>query len=164
MEPRRTYLAGPARRRRRPLLRERHRRALPERVFSRDSLDNHGIQMVSTAHGSKDFNNAFWNGSQIIYGDGDGTTFRELWRPGNLLPRVHARRHRLHLGPRLSGRICALNEAFSDMMGSSSEFFAAQKRLDPAGDPTGRSGGRLPSQGYRARHPQHGRSRRGQRP
>ena len=133
-----------------------------QEVFSRDSLDNHGIQMVSTAR-RKDFNNAFWNGSQIIYGDGDGTTFRALRRPGNLLPRVHARRPP-HLGPRLSGRIWRRNEAFSDMMGSSSEFFAAQKRLDPAARPDWQIGRTSTFPRIPPRHPQHGRSRRGQRP
>ncbi|MGH8064983.1 MAG: M4 family metallopeptidase, partial [Candidatus Entotheonellia bacterium] len=46
-------------------------------VHSRDSLDNAGLPMVSTAHYSKNYNNAFWNGSQMVYGDGDGSSFRE---------------------------------------------------------------------------------------
>jgi bacillolysin len=106
-------------------------------VFNRNSLDNHGIQMVSTAHFGTDYNNAFWNGTQITYGDGDGTTtFREL--SGGLDVTTHEFTHGVTeftsdlVYKDESG---ALNESFSDMMGNSSEFFAAQKRLDPTVGP-----------------------------
>jgi len=40
-------------------------------VFGRDSLDDRGMRIDSTLHFSVDYGNAFWNGSQMIYGDGD---------------------------------------------------------------------------------------------
>ena len=46
-------------------------------AFGRDiSFDVPG-PMVATVHYDKDFNNAFWNGQQIVIGDGDGTLFRK---------------------------------------------------------------------------------------
>jgi bacillolysin len=44
--------------------------------FNRNSFDNGGATMKSTVnyreYSSEPFNNAFWNGSQMVYGDGDG--------------------------------------------------------------------------------------------
>jgi vibriolysin len=42
-------------------------------LFDRDSIDNAGMTMVSSVHYSSNYVNAFWNGSQMTYGDGDGT-------------------------------------------------------------------------------------------
>jgi Zn-dependent metalloprotease len=39
---------------------------------SRDSIDNSGMTMISTVHYSSNYANAFWNGEQMVYGDGDG--------------------------------------------------------------------------------------------
>ena len=101
-------------------------------VHGRDSLDNAGLPVISTAHYSKKYNNAFWNGSQVVYGDGNGTSFREL--SGALDVVAHELTHGvteftsnlIYLNE--SG---ALNEAFSDTMGASVEFFAAAQGLDP---------------------------------
>ena len=46
--------------------------------FNRNSYDNQGAKLVSSVHYSSGYNNAFWNGSQMVYGDGDGTTFAPL--------------------------------------------------------------------------------------
>ena len=106
-------------------------------IFGRNSLDDQGIQMVSTAHFGNNYNNAFWNGKQITYGDGDDTTtFREL--SGGLDVTTHEFTH--GVTDFTSGLVYrdesgALNEAFSDMLGNSSEFFAAQNGLDPAAQP-----------------------------
>ena len=46
-------------------------------IFNRNSLNNNGMRMVSTAHYGRNYNIAFWNGQQIAYGEGK-KTFREL--------------------------------------------------------------------------------------
>nr|WP_316639386.1 M4 family metallopeptidase [uncultured Roseateles sp.] len=43
--------------------------------FARNSLDGRGMTLVSSVHLSKKLNNAFWNGQQMAYGDGDGQLF-----------------------------------------------------------------------------------------
>jgi Zn-dependent metalloprotease len=40
--------------------------------FNRDSFNNAGAQLRSTVHYSNNYVNAFWNGSQMVYGDGNG--------------------------------------------------------------------------------------------
>jgi Zn-dependent metalloprotease len=40
-------------------------------AFSRNSIDDRGMRLVSTVHFLKGYDNAFWNGQQMVYGDGD---------------------------------------------------------------------------------------------
>ncbi|QDP39036.1 M4 family metallopeptidase [Radiobacillus deserti] len=47
-------------------------------THGRNSYDNNGSDLISTVHYGSNFNNAFWNGSQMVYGDGDGSTFSPL--------------------------------------------------------------------------------------
>jgi bacillolysin len=105
-------------------------------IHSRNSLDGAGLPMISTAHYSMTYINAFWNGSQMVYGNGGtsgGITCIEL--SGGLDVVGHELTH--GVTDFTSGLIYqdesgALNEAFSDMMGSSIEFFAAAQSLDPS--------------------------------
>lgn len=43
--------------------------------FQRNSLDGRGTTLISSVHLGKKLNNAFWNGQQMAYGDGDGQLF-----------------------------------------------------------------------------------------
>jgi Zn-dependent metalloprotease len=45
------------------------------REFGRNSLDGNGMTLVSSVHLGRNLNNAFWNGQQMAYGDGDGYAF-----------------------------------------------------------------------------------------
>lgn len=40
-------------------------------VFGRNSIDNKGLKLDSTVHYQKGYDNAFWDGKQMVYGDGD---------------------------------------------------------------------------------------------
>ena len=46
-----------------------------DQAFDRDSLDGEGLGLVATVHYGQDFLNAFWDGQQMIFGDGDGIRF-----------------------------------------------------------------------------------------
>lgn len=56
------------------------------KLFQRNSLDDNGMTLVSSVHVAEtddtgDFvpmNNAFWNGEQMAYGDGDGVIFKRF--------------------------------------------------------------------------------------
>ncbi len=45
------------------------------KVFQRNSIDNAGMTLMSSVHYGKKYNNAMWNGLQMIYGDGDNELF-----------------------------------------------------------------------------------------
>lgn len=47
-------------------------------TFGRNSYDGNGSSIRSTVHYGSNYNNAFWNGQQMVYGDGDGSTFAPL--------------------------------------------------------------------------------------
>ncbi len=105
-------------------------------TFGRDSIDGQGMQIKSFVHYGKRYCNAFWNGSYMTYGDGDGKTCLPL--SGGLDIDGHELTHGVTdytsnlIYENESG---ALNEAFSDMMGNTIEFYAEQNNLDPAAEP-----------------------------
>jgi Zinc metalloprotease (elastase) len=57
-------------------------------VFKRNSLDDKGMTLISSVHVGEvnevgqlvSMNNAFWNGEQMAYGDGDGKIFQRFTR------------------------------------------------------------------------------------
>lgn len=40
-------------------------------VYQRNSIDNNGLRLDSTVHYRVGYDNAFWDGEQMVYGDGD---------------------------------------------------------------------------------------------
>ncbi|HLA08734.1 MAG TPA: M4 family metallopeptidase [Anaerolineales bacterium] len=40
-------------------------------VYNRNSIDGNGLELNSTVHYQKGYDNAFWDGQQMVYGDGD---------------------------------------------------------------------------------------------
>src|SRR5688572_11010998 len=40
-------------------------------VYARNSIDGSGMRLDSTVHYRTGYDNAFWNGEQMVYGDGD---------------------------------------------------------------------------------------------
>ncbi|WP_088069349.1 M4 family metallopeptidase [Gottfriedia luciferensis] len=49
-----------------------------QNVFKRNSLDDKGMALISTVHVGAKWNNAAWNGKQMLYGDGDGIVLGAL--------------------------------------------------------------------------------------
>ncbi|MBZ4377398.1 M4 family metallopeptidase [Corallococcus sp. AS-1-6] len=92
-------------------------------VFGRDSYDGLGTALTSSVHYSKNYVNAFWNGTQMVYGDGDGSQSSAL----TVLDVVG---HELtHAVTDTSSELIyanesgALNEAMSDIFGASIEAY-----------------------------------------
>lgn len=49
-------------------------------VMGRNSIDNLGMDMVINVHFGEKYQNAFWDGDEIILGDGDGKIFSNFSR------------------------------------------------------------------------------------
>jgi Zn-dependent metalloprotease len=47
-------------------------------LFGRRSIDGNGMRLDSTVHYGTRFENAMWNGRQMVYGDGDGRIFNRF--------------------------------------------------------------------------------------
>ena len=47
-------------------------------TYSRNSLDGSGLPLLATVNYRKGYANAFWNGKQMVFGDGDGKLFTDM--------------------------------------------------------------------------------------
>ena len=92
--------------------------------FDRNSFDDQGTQITNIVHYGTDITNAFWDGSHLIFGDGDGFN----WGPLTSLDIIaHEYMHGITQHNGLGGLIYknesgALNESFSDIFGTVIEF------------------------------------------
>ncbi len=89
------------------------------RVYGRDSLDGQGMELVASVHYARDYDNAFWDGEQMVFGDGDGTYFAGFTRSVDVV--AHELAHGLTQytsGLTYVGQPGALNESVSDVVGS----------------------------------------------
>ncbi len=89
---------------------------------SRNSFDNNGAKIYSFVHYGVKYDNAFWDGSVMTYGDGSGATFKEP------LAALDVCGHEIaHAVTRYTANLTysyesgALNEGFSDIFGQSIE-------------------------------------------
>ncbi len=90
--------------------------------FNRNSIDGNGLAIRSTTHYSTRYNNAFWNGSQMVYGDGDGSQFIAF--SGDLDVVGHELTHGVTeytANLEYYGQSGALNESISDIFGNTIE-------------------------------------------
>ncbi|MBH8605400.1 M4 family metallopeptidase [Thermoactinomyces sp. CICC 10522] len=88
-------------------------------TFGRNSYDNKGAPIISSVHVGNKWNNAAWIGTQMVYGDGDGTTFRTL--SGGLDVIGHELTHAVTQSTAdliYQGESGALNESISDIFGA----------------------------------------------
>ena len=86
--------------------------------FGRLSLDGNGMTLVSSVHLGNRLNNAFWNGQQMAYGDGDGSAFVHFTRSLDIVAHELAHgviSHECNLEYR--DEPGALNEHFADVFG-----------------------------------------------
>ncbi|MDX6693349.1 MAG: hypothetical protein QOF02_952 [Blastocatellia bacterium] len=88
-------------------------------VLNRNSIDDRGLRLDSTVHYRSGFNNAFWNGQQMVYGDGDGIIFNRFTKSLDVIG--HELGHGItqyEADLNYEDQSGALNEHFSDVFGS----------------------------------------------
>ena len=102
-------------------------------VFERNSIDNKGMRLESTVHYRNKFANAFWNGQQMVFGDGDGEIFNRFTRQIDIIG--HELTHGItefESGLHYSGQSGALNESLSDVFGSLVKQYVRKETADKA--------------------------------
>jgi Zn-dependent metalloprotease len=88
-------------------------------AFGRNSIDNNGMRLDASVHYGVAFNNAFWNGRQMVFGDGDGVIFRDFTVCLDVIG--HELTHGVtehDCGLVYEAQSGALNESISDVFGS----------------------------------------------
>jgi len=96
-------------------------------MYGRDSIDGKGEKLVSNVHVDNNMVNAFWDGTQMNYGDGDGQN-------ASVLTALDVAGHEITHGltERTSGLVYSgesggLNEAMSDILGGFGlEYYAGK--------------------------------------
>lgn len=87
-------------------------------AYRRDSLDGKGLALVATVHFDTGYDNAFWDGTQMVFGDGDGVYFDGFTSSIDVMG--HELAHGLTqytAGLTYVGQSGALNESISDVFG-----------------------------------------------
>ncbi|MET0822596.1 MAG: M4 family metallopeptidase [Aeromicrobium sp.] len=87
-------------------------------VFGRASVDDAGMPLLATVHYGQQYDNAFWDGHQMVFGDGDGQVF------GRFTASLSVIGHELCHGVTqytadlaYEGQSGAINESVSDVFG-----------------------------------------------
>jgi Zn-dependent metalloprotease len=104
-----------------------------KKIFDRNSIDTRGMKLDSTVHYGDDYNNAFWNGTQMVYGDGDGDIFQRFTKSIDVIG--HELTHgvtQYEAALEYEGQAGALNESFSDVFGSMIKQYVLKQNVDKA--------------------------------
>jgi Zn-dependent metalloprotease len=102
-------------------------------IFDRDSLDGQGMRLNAFVHYGEGYNNAFWDGAEMIFGDGDGVLFTDFTNSLDVI--AHELTHgvtEFTAGLNYHNQSGALNESISDVFGSLVKQWAAKQTADQA--------------------------------
>ncbi len=102
-------------------------------IFDRNSIDDRGLRLDASVHYDRGYDNAFWNGRQMVFGDGDGRLFNRFTVAVDVIG------HELTHGVtektanlEYHNQSGALNESFSDVFGSLVKQYALGQSSDKA--------------------------------
>ena len=102
-------------------------------VFQRNSIDDQGLPLNATVHYGNGYNNAFWNGQRMVFGDGDGQLFNRFTIALDVIG--HELAHGVtedETGLVYMQQPGALNESLSDVWGSLIKQKALKQTADKA--------------------------------
>jgi hypothetical protein len=88
-------------------------------AYDRDSVDGAGLPLLASVHYAVAYDNAFWDGTQMVFGDGDGELFNRFTASVDVIG--HELTHGVTeytAGLMYQGEPGALNESVSDVFGS----------------------------------------------
>src|SRR5260221_5820443 len=102
-------------------------------LFNRDSIDDKGMDLNGYVHRGKNYNNAFWDGQEMVFGDGDGEIFTDFTASLDVIG------HELTHGVteytanlEYHNQSGALNESISDVFGSLVKQWKLKQSADKA--------------------------------
>jgi Zn-dependent metalloprotease len=102
-------------------------------VFGRNSVDNLAMTLQSSIHYGIKYNNAFWNGVQMTYGDGDGNIFVDFTKANDVI--CHELTHGVtQFSSQLaySNEAGGLNESISDVFGTMFRQWSGKQSVEQA--------------------------------
>jgi Zn-dependent metalloprotease len=102
-------------------------------IFDRNSIDGHGMRLNGFVHRGIKYNNAFWDGQEMVFGDGDGVIFTDFTQSLDVI--AHELTHGVtQFTANLSyhNESGALNESVSDVFGSLVKQWSLKQKADAA--------------------------------
>ncbi|MEU3982329.1 M4 family metallopeptidase [Streptomyces sp. NPDC026672] len=102
-------------------------------ALSRLSIDGAGLPLDASVHFRRDYDNAFWDGEQMVFGDGDGRIFGDFTQSPDVIG--HELTHgvtQYTANLTYVGQSGALNEHLSDVFGSLVEQYARDETTEEA--------------------------------
>ena len=88
-------------------------------IFQRNSIDDRGMRLQGYVHRGVKYNNAFWDGQEMVFGDGDGRIFTDFTKSLDVIAHELAHGVTEHTaGLEYHNQSGALNESMSDVVGS----------------------------------------------
>jgi len=103
------------------------------KAYQRNSIDNAGLRLNATIHYGQKYDNAFWNGQEMVFGDGDGVIFNGFTSSIDVIG--HELTHGVNgseANLNYQGQSGALNESISDVFGSCVKQFVKKQTADKA--------------------------------
>jgi Zn-dependent metalloprotease len=104
-----------------------------KQILKRNSIDNQGMRLEGFVHYDVQYNNAFWDGSSMVFGDGDGIAFVDFTKSLDVI--AHELTHgvtEFTAGLEYHNQSGALNESISDVFGSLVKQWSLQQTADEA--------------------------------
>lgn len=102
-------------------------------TFNLDSINGEGMDIISNVHYGTKYNNAYWDGDEMTYGDGDGTDFKDFASAIDVV--AHELTHgitQFFANLEYQGQSGALNEHFSDVFATIIKQRYLNQTLDEA--------------------------------
>ena len=102
-------------------------------AFDRNSLNGDGLRLDASVHFGQDYDNAFWDGKRMVFGDGDGDVFQSFTASLDVVG--HELTHGVtedEAGLIYWGQPGALNESISDVFGSLVKQFYLRQPAEKA--------------------------------
>ena len=102
-------------------------------VLNRNSIDDRGMRLDAYVHFDTSYNNAFWDGQQMVFGDGDGVLFTDFTSSLDVIAHELAHGVTEHVaGLEYHVQPGALNESMSDVFGSLVKQWSLRQTADQA--------------------------------
>jgi Zn-dependent metalloprotease len=105
-----------------------HTHALYADAFGRNSIDGQAMPLKASVHFGKLYDNAFWDGQQMVFGDGDGEVFERFTISLSVIG--HELTHgvtQFSAGLAYRNQAGAINESVSDVFGALVEQFSRKQ-------------------------------------
>jgi Thermolysin metallopeptidase, alpha-helical domain/Thermolysin metallopeptidase, catalytic domain len=101
--------------------------------FGRRSVDGQGSPLSITVHFGRNYDNAFWDGAQLVFGDGDGLIFHRFTKPMDVM--AHEFTHgvtQFTANLAYVDQSGALNESISDVFAAMTKQLSRSQTADQA--------------------------------